>query len=90
MSKEKNEPTDENSPELPDQIPQLDPWGQGLFSEEDYERLTKEFGIGLIQDVDIPYSKFAKNRFLRRKIIYGHRDFNMIVNASNTKNHGQL
>ncbi len=81
MSKESKEPTNENSPNLPDQPPQLDPWGQGLFSEEDYERLTKEFGIGLIQDVDIPYSMFEKNRFLRRKIIYGHRDFHMIVGA---------
>ncbi|MHA1672337.1 MAG: tryptophan--tRNA ligase [Promethearchaeota archaeon] len=81
MSKESKEPTDEDSPNLPDQPPQLDPWGQGLFSEDDYERLTKEFGIGLIQDVDIPYSMFEKNRFLRRKIIYGHRDFNMIVGA---------
>ncbi|MHA1520946.1 MAG: hypothetical protein ACTSRK_12250, partial [Promethearchaeota archaeon] len=81
MSKESKEHTDENSPNLPDQPPQLDPWGQGLFSEDDYERLTKEFGIGLIQDVDIPYSMFEKNRFLRRKIIYGHRDFHMIVSA---------
>lgn len=75
MSKE---PSEDHSP---DQIPQFDPWGQGLFSEEDYERLTKEFGIELIQEIDIPYSMFEKNRFLRRKIIYGHRDFSIIVRA---------
>ncbi len=61
--------------------PIVNPWGDDLVSDEDYIRLCEEFGIKLIQDLDIPYSLFEKNRFLRRKIIYGHRDFQLIVKA---------
>ncbi len=80
MNKEPIDEKENPQPKEKENI-QLDPWGQGLFSEEDYERLTREFGIELIQDLEIPYSMFEKNRFLRRKVIYGHRDFNQIVNA---------
>ncbi|MHA1718754.1 MAG: tryptophan--tRNA ligase [Promethearchaeota archaeon] len=60
---------------------QLNPWGDDLVADEDYIRLCEEFGINLIQDLEIPYSAFEKNRFLRRKIIYGHRDFGLILKA---------
>jgi tryptophanyl-tRNA synthetase len=61
--------------------PAMNPWGDDLISEDDYVRLSEEFGIKLIQDLDVPYSLYEKNRFLRRKIIYGHRDFQMIMRA---------
>lgn len=56
------EPIDEKENPQPNENEnlQLDPWGQGLFSEEDYERLTREFGIELIQDLEISYSMFEK------------------------------
>ena len=59
----------------------LNPWGDDLVADEDYIRLCEEFGINLVQELEIPYSAFEKNRFLRRKIIYGHRDLGMILKA---------
>ena len=59
----------------------LNPWGDDLVADEDYVRLCEEFGIKLVQELEIPYSAFEKNRFLRRKIIYGHRDLEMILKA---------
>lgn len=59
----------------------LNPWGDDLIADEDYIRLCEEFGINLIQELDIPYSAFEKNRFLRRKIIFGHRDLDLILKA---------
>ncbi|MHA1510352.1 MAG: hypothetical protein ACTSRX_01380 [Promethearchaeota archaeon] len=60
---------------------QLNPWGDDLVADEDYIRLCEEFGIKIVQDLEIPYSIFEKNRFLRRKIIYGHRDLESILKA---------
>jgi len=60
---------------------QLNPWGDDLVADEDYIRLCEEFGINMVQELEIPYSAFEKNRFLRRKIIYGHRDLGMILKA---------
>nr|MDO8116298.1 tryptophan--tRNA ligase [Candidatus Sigynarchaeota archaeon] len=59
----------------------LDPWGSGLI--EDYERLCIEFGIEKIEDVmdDV----LLGNKYFRRHIIFGHRDFGMIVKAIKQK-----
>jgi len=57
----------------------IDPWGTTSLVEEDYLRLIREFGI---EEVDsIVREKMRKNRFLRRKIIFGHRDLNLIFKA---------
>jgi len=54
----------------------LDPWGSEAI--EDYQNLFKEFGIE-------PFDKFRKefpeNRYARRGIIFGHRDFDRIFKA---------
>lgn len=57
----------------------IDPWGDTYILEEDYVRLIKDFGI---EEID-PYirEKFIENRFIRRKIIFGHRDLNLIYKA---------
>lgn len=52
----------------------LDPWGTSLV--DDYERLCQEFGIEKIETVIDDTLK--KNRFFRRGIIFGHRDFGII------------
>ncbi|UYP46727.1 Tryptophan--tRNA ligase [Candidatus Lokiarchaeum ossiferum] len=77
MSKEENELPPSETP----QEPAFNPWGDDLVSDEDYVRLCEEFGIKMIQEMEIPYSLYEKNRFLRRKIIYGHRDFQLILRA---------
>lgn len=59
----------------------INPWGSDLIGEEDYIRLCDEFGIQRIEELDIPASVYDKFRSLRRKIIFGHRDFGMIINA---------
>ena len=55
----------------------LDPWG--ITEIEDYERLYKDFGIKpfkpLLPKVPNP------NMFMRRGIIFGHRDFERILEA---------
>ncbi len=55
----------------------LDPWGSGLI--ESYEKLMKEFGIRpmaeLLDGID------DAHRYMRRGIIYGHRDFDRVVDA---------
>jgi tryptophanyl-tRNA synthetase len=73
---EKNASSDPSS-----HTPILNPWGQDIVADDDYQRLCEEFGIKFVQELEIPYSMFEKNRFLRRKIIYGHRDFDMIIKA---------
>ena len=59
----------------------IDPWGS--TSIENYERLFEEFGIQRINDLidKLPYKPF----FIRRGIIFGHRDFERIVDAINNK-----
>ncbi len=59
----------------------LDPWGNGLV--EDYERLCSEFGIEKVEDV--MDSVLHQNRYFRRRIIFGHRDFGTIVKAIQQK-----
>ncbi|MCK4440250.1 tryptophan--tRNA ligase, partial [Candidatus Bathyarchaeota archaeon] len=55
----------------------LDPFGTSVVA--DYERLYKEFGIEPFNPL---LSKVANPSFyMRRGIIFGHRDFDRIVNA---------
>ena len=56
----------------------LDPWGTSHI--KDYARLMQQFGIDPITDElakRLPY----QHRLIRRKIIFGHRDLHLIVNA---------
>ncbi|MFX1571132.1 MAG: tryptophan--tRNA ligase [Promethearchaeota archaeon] len=57
----------------------IDPWGASALEDEDYSRLIKEFGIEKIDA--ITREQFKKNRFIRRRIIFGHRDLNLIYKA---------
>jgi len=57
----------------------LDPWGTTALVEDDYARLIKEFGIEEI--TDLLRQKMVNNRFIRRKIIFGHRDLNLVFKA---------
>ena len=57
----------------------VDPWGASALLEEDYARLIKEFGIEEITET--LRQKMINNRFIRRKIIFGHRDLNLIFKA---------
>ena len=61
--------------------PEVNPWGSGIIGEEDYGRLCQEFGIQRIEDLDLPASIYETNRNIRRKIIFGGRDFGAIVKA---------
>jgi len=57
----------------------LDPWGSSAIEEEDYIRLIKEFGIEEIDETMI--QKMQENRFIRRKIMFGHRDLQHVFKA---------
>ncbi len=57
----------------------IDPWGISGLLEEDYAKLIKEFGIEEI--TDILRQRMNNNRFIRRKIIFGHRDLNLVFRA---------
>lgn len=59
----------------------IDPWGSTAI--ESYERLFEEFGIQRMGDLmdKLPY----KPSFIRRGIIFGHRDFERIIEAINKK-----
>ncbi len=57
----------------------IDPWGTSNLEEEDYARLISDFGIsGITEPLR---QKMLKNRFIRRKIIFGHRDLNLVFKA---------
>ncbi len=66
---------------MADQNPTIDPWSEKIFGEDEYIKLCEEFGIERLETLDLPYSIFEKNRYLRRKVIFGHRDFQTIQNA---------
>ncbi len=54
----------------------IDPWGAA--SIDDYEHLFSAFGIKPFT----PFrDRFAGNRYVRRGLIFGHRDFDKIVDA---------
>ncbi|MFX1453192.1 MAG: tryptophan--tRNA ligase, partial [Promethearchaeota archaeon] len=57
----------------------IDPWSSSYIEDEAIERLIKEFGIERVDE--ITRQKFLKNRFIRRKIIFGHRSLADIVKA---------
>ncbi len=57
----------------------IDPWSSSNILEEDYLRLIKEFGIETIKD--LTRERFKSNKFIRRKVIFGHRDLGMIYKA---------
>lgn len=54
----------------------IDPWGSGDI--EDYRKLMDAFGI---EPMDKYRSRFQDNHYIRRGIIFGHRDFGKIANA---------
>jgi tryptophanyl-tRNA synthetase len=58
----------------------LDPWGKGDI--EDYENLFSEFGI---ESFDKYREKFSDNRYIRRGIIFGQRDYARISDAIEKK-----
>jgi tryptophanyl-tRNA synthetase len=61
----------------------MDPWSSQGIDEEDYDRLIKEFGIERIDDLS--RQTLIENRFIRRKIIFGHRDLDTIFKAIELK-----
>lgn len=56
------------------------PWD--VSGEIDYERLVKEFGLTLMQELP---QEFQKNVLFRRKIVYAHRDIQRILDAIKNK-----
>ncbi len=57
----------------------IDPWSSSNIDDADIERLIKEFGIEPI--TELMRQKILKSRFIRRKIIFGHRSLNDIFKA---------
>ncbi len=55
----------------------LDPWG--FIGIEDYSKLFEEFGISSFEELlpRIP----DPHPYMRRKIIFGHRDYELVLNA---------
>ncbi len=58
---------------------QLDPWSSSNIQMEDYDRLIREFGIDKIDEKI--RQKLSQNRFIRRKIMFGHRSISDIFKA---------
>ncbi|MEA3254764.1 MAG: tryptophan--tRNA ligase [Candidatus Altiarchaeota archaeon] len=58
----------------------IDPWGSGDI--KDYQNLFKEFGIESLEKYK---KKYSDNRYMRRGIIFGHRDFGVISEAIEKK-----
>jgi tryptophanyl-tRNA synthetase len=57
----------------------IDPWSSSNILDEDYDRLINEFGIEEMSD--IMRERFKDHRFIRRKVIFGHRDLDEIHKA---------
>ncbi|MDY6776736.1 MAG: tryptophan--tRNA ligase [Candidatus Nanohaloarchaea archaeon] len=55
----------------------IDPWGS--LQIENYEETMEEFGIQPFEEVADRLPE--KNRYIRRNIIYGHRDFDRVLDA---------
>lgn len=64
-------------------VKRIDPWGANDADISDYEKLMREFGIEPFSNVikDVP----AVHKYMRRGIIYGHRDFRRIAQAMKNK-----
>lgn len=60
-------------------VQQIDPWSES--TPEDYSDLMEKFGIEPFEDLidDVP----DPSHLMRRKIIFGHRDFERILEAIN-------
>lgn len=54
----------------------IDPWGSQAF--ENYQNLFDEFGIEPFDKFRI---EFPENRYIRRGIIFGHRDFGCVLKS---------
>ncbi|MCK4491159.1 MAG: tryptophan--tRNA ligase [Candidatus Altiarchaeales archaeon] len=61
-------------------VRRIDPWGSNDM--EDYQSLFKEFGI---ESFDKFREKLTGNRYVRRGIIFGHRDFDKIMKCIDNK-----
>ncbi len=61
----------------------MDPWSARGIDEEDYERLINEFGIERVGEIE--RQRLLENRFIRRKIIFGHRSLEDIFKAIDKK-----
>ncbi|WP_440953351.1 tryptophan--tRNA ligase [Methanococcoides sp. FTZ1] len=59
----------------------LDPWGS--VNIDDYSKLFEEFGILPFEDIcsELP----EPHRYMRRKIIFGHRSYDLITDAMKNK-----
>ena len=57
----------------------LDPWSSSNIADADIERLIDEFGIERLDE--IKRQKLLSHRFIRRKIIFGHRSIDDILKA---------
>jgi tryptophanyl-tRNA synthetase len=57
----------------------MDPWSSDGIAEDDYERLIDEFGIQRVDELS--RQTLIDNRFVRRKIIFGHRSLEDIFKA---------
>ena len=55
----------------------LDPWG--AVHVEDYTKLFEEFGISSFDDI-LPYLA-EPHRYMRRRIIFGHRNYDAVLAA---------
>ena len=64
-----------------DETIKIDPWG--TIDIKDYSELFETFGIEPIENVLKRIKK--PNRYLRRKIIFGHRELGKIINAIEKK-----
>jgi len=61
---------------------QIDPWSSSTY--QDYARLRDEFGIDVFSDTH--WKKLQRpHRLLRRGIVFGQRDFSMILDAINNQ-----
>ncbi|MEK6835792.1 MAG: tryptophan--tRNA ligase, partial [Nanoarchaeota archaeon] len=59
----------------------IDPWGS--IDIKDYGKLSKEFGIKPFKEILFRIKK--PSLYMRRNIIYGHKDFWIILDAINKK-----
>ena len=57
----------------------IDPWSSSNIKDEEYDRLIREFGI--IEIDEKIRQEFLKHRFIRRKVIFGYRDLELISKA---------
>ncbi|TFG11106.1 MAG: tryptophan--tRNA ligase [Promethearchaeota archaeon] len=60
----------------------VDPWSSSNIDDADIDRLIDEFGIERLDD--IKRQSLLEHRFIRRKIIFGHRSLEDILKAMET------